>query len=57
MLATGSGIEDMLTISAFMGLPEPSLRYVVDYIHDQIINVSEDVMKNLKEEIHIRNRK
>ena len=58
MLATGSGIEDMLTISAFMGLPEPSLRYVVDYIHDQIINVNENVMKkNLMKEMRIEIKK
>jgi hypothetical protein len=52
MLATGSGVEDICTLVAFMGMNEQRMRDVLDYVYKNIICVSEDELKlNLQEEI------
>ena len=52
MLATGSGVEDIRTLVAFMGMNEQRMRDVLDYVYKNIICVSEDELElNLQEEI------
>jgi hypothetical protein len=58
MLATGSGVEDIHTLVAFMGMNEPFLRQVLDYVYMNIICVSEDELElNLQEEIRKEKKK
>jgi hypothetical protein len=33
ILATGSGVEDIRTLVTFMGMNEPNLKYVLDYVY------------------------
>ena len=52
ILATGSGVEDIRTLVTFMGMNEPNLKYVLDYVYAHIIDVTDnDLLDNLREEI------